>query len=92
MRTWVWYSIIRIGLFAAAFALLFWLLGGEFWWLAAICAALIALCLSYIFLGRMRQRIAADIAERTSRKTPPVDQDAEIEDAAVDEARKRDAS
>ncbi len=86
MRTLVWYSIIRIGMFAAAFALLFWLLGGDFWWLAAICAAIIALCLSYIFLGAMRSRIAADLGARRRKNPKPVDIDAEVEDSAVDNA------
>ncbi len=84
VRTWILYSVIRIGIFAAAFVLLFWLLGGEFWWLAAICAAIIALCISYIFLGAMRQRISIDLAARTSRRKKPVDIDAAVEDAAVD--------
>ncbi len=84
MRTLVWYSIIRIGMFAAAFALLFWLLGGEFWWLAAVSAAIIALCLSYIFLGGMRTRIATDLAARRRANPKPVDVDAEVEDSAVD--------
>ena len=84
MRSWILYSVIRIGIFAAAFALLFWLLGGEFWWLAAICAALIALCLSYIFLNGMRQRVAADLAARVHRPAKRSDVDAEVEDAAVD--------
>jgi len=68
VRTWVLYSLARLGLFAAAFALLYWLLPQDLWWLAAICAALIALSLSYIFLGALRTRVATDLAARRERR------------------------
>lgn len=70
------YSLLRVGLFAAAFAVLM-LLGIE-WWLSAILAAVIGLCVSYIFFGRLRERVALDIAQR--RDVPARDVDAEVED------------
>lgn len=82
MRAWVLYSLLRLGIFAAAFALLYWLLPQSLWWLAAICAALIALSLSYIFLGRLRDRVTTDLAERAAaRRAGRADPDAEAEDA-----------
>jgi len=83
---WVIYSIVRIGLFVAAFFLLYWLLGDPYWWLAAIAAAVVALCIAYIFLGRLRMKVAADLAARAARRTPKVDLDAAAEDAATDRA------
>ncbi|MBO9577713.1 MAG: DUF4229 domain-containing protein [Microbacteriaceae bacterium] len=82
MRAWVVYSLLRIGLFAGAFALLYWLLPQNLWWLAAICAALVALSLSYIFLGRLRERVTADLAERAAARKAGMseDPDADAED------------
>jgi len=82
VRSWIVYSLVRVGIFAAVFALLYWLLPPEFWWLAAICAALIALSLSYIFLGGLRQRVTDDLAVRARRRRAvhPEDPDAEAED------------
>ncbi len=77
MKPWVAYSLLRVGLFAAAFLLL-WLLGIE-WWLAAILGAVIGFCVSYIFFGRLRDAVTRDIVQR--RATPSVDADATIEDA-----------
>jgi divalent metal cation (Fe/Co/Zn/Cd) transporter len=80
VRSWILYSLLRVGLFAVALLVLWWLLGpswDDWWWLAAIFAALIALCISYIFFGRLRERVVADLAERSSRKRPNVDELAE---------------
>lgn len=77
MKPWVAYSLLRVGLFAGAYLLL-WLLGIE-WWLAAILAAVIGLCVSYIFFGKLRDAVTRDIVQR--RATPSVDTDATVEDA-----------
>lgn len=81
MRAWVIYSVVRVGLFAGLFLLL-WLLGIE-WWLAAISAAVIALCISYIFLGRLRARVAGEIAARREARgeAPAANSDEDVEDA-----------
>ena len=76
MKPWVTYSLLRLGLFAAVFALLM-LLNVE-WWLSAILAAVIGLCVSYIFFGRLRDAVALDIARR--REAPAPDADATVED------------
>jgi hypothetical protein len=70
MRPWIAYSLIRVGLFAVAFAILF--LVGLPWWLAALLAAAIGFCLAYIFFRRLRERVAADLAaSRTSTDKRP---------------------
>jgi hypothetical protein len=76
VKPWVAYSLLRVGLFAAAFAILM-LLGIE-WWLSAVLAAVIGLCVSYIFFGGLRARVAADLAAR--RAAPARDVDADVED------------
>jgi len=83
VRSWVIYSLVRVGLFAATFALLYWLLPPDLWWLAAVCAALIALSLSYIFLAKLRDRVTADLAARAEhrRASRPADPDAAAEDS-----------
>lgn len=89
MRAWVLYSLVRLGMFAAAFAILYWLLPSELWWLSAICAAIIALSLSYIFLAGMRARVARDLAERAAQRRAgrPEDPDAAAEDREAGEVR-----
>lgn len=65
MRPWITYTLVRVGLFAVAFAILY-LLGLE-WWLAALVAAAIGFCLSYIFFRGLRQRVAGELAEARAR-------------------------
>jgi membrane protein implicated in regulation of membrane protease activity len=86
VRAWVLYSLVRLAIFAAVFALLFWLIPQSLWWLSAVCAALIALSLSYIFLGRLRARVTADLQARSERRRArrPLDPDAEVEDREAD--------
>ena len=53
------YSLLRVGIFAVAFAVL--MLVGFVPWLAAIVAAVIGLCVSYLFLGRTREAMSQDL-------------------------------
>jgi hypothetical protein len=76
VKPWVLYSLVRVGLFAIVFALL--LLTPIPWWLSAVIAAVIGLCIAYIFFGRLRNAVALDIARR--RGEPARDADAEVED------------
>jgi hypothetical protein len=74
MRAWILYSGIRIGLFAVLFVVLYALtasLGVAVPWLiAGIGAAVLAFCISYIFLTPLRTRVAVQVAEaRTSTGT-----------------------
>ena len=76
VKPWVAYSLIRVGIFAAAFAVL--RIVGLDWWLAAILAAIIGLCIAYIFFRKLRDAVALDIANR--RAVASVDSDALAED------------
>ena len=76
VKPWVAYSLVRVGIFAVAFAVA--MLAGAQPWLAAIIAAVIGLCVSYIFFRRLRDAVAVDLAERRAR--PPGDIDSAVED------------
>jgi hypothetical protein len=82
MTPWVRYSLIRIGLFAAVFAILM-VIGLE-WWVSALLATVIAFSISYIFFVRQRDLLAEDLAKRVARSRKP-DADSRAEDG-VDES------
>jgi len=67
VKPWVIYSLVRVGVFALVFALLMATQQIP-WWAAAIIAAVIGLCVAYIFFGKLRDAVARDIAQR--RSTP----------------------
>lgn len=71
MKTWVVYSLLRLALFAAALTLL--LLLSVPGWIAAIVAAIISFCVSYLFFGRQRAKVAALMAR--SRDADQADRD-----------------
>lgn len=76
VKPWVLYSLIRLGIFVAVFGLL--LLTPTPTWLSAIIAAVIGLCVSYIFFGKLRDAVALDLAARRAR--PAADADSTAED------------
>ncbi|WP_104162840.1 DUF4229 domain-containing protein [Cryobacterium sp. N22] len=81
---WLVFTVLRVLMFAVPFVVLS-LLGIE-GWLAALLAAVIGLCLSYIFLRAPRDTVARGLYEVRHRDKEPVHPDAESEDAAVDRA------
>jgi len=77
---WLSYSVIRVLMFAVPLAIMLALqIEG---WLAAVLAAVIGLCLSYIFLRKPRENVARDLY--AARHREPAHPDAESEDAALD--------
>jgi hypothetical protein len=79
MTPWIRYSLIRIGLFAATFAVLFAF--GLEWWVSALLATVIAFSISYIFFVRTRDLLAKDLEARLTKNSAP-DEDALHEDAS----------
>ena len=75
MKPWVTYSLVRVGIFAAVFAIL--MLANVIWWLSAIIAATVGLCVGYIFFGKLREAVALDIVQRRARPTGDADTAAE---------------
>jgi uncharacterized membrane protein YphA (DoxX/SURF4 family) len=78
VKPWVQYSLLRIAIFAIVLVVL--LLLGVQPILSAVVAAVIGLCVSYIFFGTLRNAVAADLAARRANVAPPRDVDAEAED------------
>lgn len=81
-RPWLIYSLLRVGIFAAVFAVL--ALSGVDPILSAVIAAIVGLCVSYIFLRGQRDRVAADLHRR--RTSSKVDRDGDAEDDVLDRA------
>jgi hypothetical protein len=79
---WIWYTALRILLFAVPLAVL--LLAGVNPWVSAAIAAVFGLSASLIFLRRQRETIASELYTARHRETPAVRDDDAEEDAAVD--------
>lgn len=88
MSPWIQYTLLRLSLFGVSFGVL--LAIQLDWWWAAIVASIIAMTVSYIFFGRLRDAVALDLAAR--REKPAADPDAEAEDAAAEDAAGSDAA
>ena len=79
-RQWILYSLIRVGVFAIALAAL--ALVGVNVFVAAIIAAIIGFCVSYLFLRKQREAVSTSIDHLRGRKDRDVDND--IENEALD--------
>lgn len=74
------YSILRLLLFAVPFTI--FMLINITWWVSALLATVIAVCLSYIFLRRQRHEVAATVD--SWRHGTNEDADNDLENAALD--------
>lgn len=78
------YTVLRLLLIAVPLVIL--LVLRVPWWLSAIIAAVVGLCLSYLLLGSSRDKVSAEIyAARKRKAAVPADDDAE--DSMVDAAQ-----
>ena len=75
MKPWILYSLIRVGIFAVVFALLY-LVAELAWWVAALIAAAVGLCLAYLFFRPQRDELVRSIGARPAS----VDTDEAAED------------
>jgi uncharacterized membrane protein YphA (DoxX/SURF4 family) len=80
VKPWLVYTGMRIGIFAIALVVL--LLIGVTPWLAAIVAAVIGLCVAYIFFRPQRDRLAESVDRRANsvsqtKRVSRQDEDAE---------------
>lgn len=85
------YTLLRLLLFVAATGLLWWV--GMRSWLAPVLGVLVAWMLSYVLLGRWRARAARYMQARGEARTAApratrADEDAAVEDAADEAARR----
>ncbi len=81
MRDWLIYTVLRVLAFAVPFGILYAL--GLEWWVAALIAAVVGFCLSYVLLRSQRDRIALRIAAARSGPRPADDEHAEDAPPAV---------
>ena len=86
---WLYYSVLRVLMFAVPLAVL---LSLGFWpWAAAVIAALLGLCLSYLLLGTSRESVARDLYRARHPDREPVNPDSEIEDLALNTQEQTDS-
>lgn len=76
----VLYSVVRLGTFAAALAILLLLQVEP--WIAAIAAAIIGLCVCYVLLPRQRAVVVQAVADIRTRADK--DDDNDLENEALD--------
>ena len=74
MKPWLLYSLVRLGLFAAVFALLYGLMNFEPW-LAAIIAAIVGLCLAYLFFRPQRDRAISSLIAKPETSSDELAED-----------------
>lgn len=78
------YTVLRLLFFIVPFALMMLLPPlREYYWLAAIFAALIGLSLSVIFLRKPLTEMTSGMAQRRAAKTAPPETDEDVEDRLV---------
>ena len=90
MRAWILYSGLRVGVFLVIFVLLYALTSSiglnPAWAISAVAAAVLALCISYIFFRSLRERVARDVvaarAGTVKAATAKAGSDEDVEDAA----------
>ncbi|MDJ0338639.1 DUF4229 domain-containing protein [Cryobacterium sp. PH31-O1] len=86
---WLYYSVLRVLMFAVPLAIL---LSLGFWpWAAAVIAALLGLCLSYLLLGKSRQSVASDLYRARHPDKEPANPDSEVEDLALNAKEQADS-
>jgi len=72
VRPWIAYTLVRVGLFALFFAVLFML--GLQWWAAALLAAALGFCVAYIFFRGLRQQVAVQLAAARANTEKTLDE------------------
>jgi len=82
------YTVLRLLAFLVPLAILwfFFPIFREFWWLAAIFAALIGMSISMLFLRTPLTDASARLQERRESRSSGGQDDADAEDQAIDES------
>lgn len=86
MKPWLKYSLIRLGVFVIVLVVLLFI--GVPPVLATIIAAVVGLCVAYIFFGKLRAEMTADLIARraSAAAVVPRDADSAAEDAEIEDA------
>ena len=85
---WVWFTVLRVGIFAAVLAILLLVMPVPPW-VSTIVAAIIALCISFIFLSRPRAQLAGQLDRMRRGEANHGTTDDDAEDAALDAPDRR---
>lgn len=92
MRSFLIYSVVRLAIFAAVWFMLSFT--GIHWMFTGVLAAVVAMLISVLFLGKLRQRLAIDVqgrvqdrAKKRQGRKSEYDLDADAEDSVIDSAR-----
>jgi predicted cobalt transporter CbtA len=81
---WLSYSIYRVLMFAVPLTILLAL--QITWWVSTVLAAVIGLCLSFLFLRKPRDKVALGLYQARHPSQETVHPDAGAEDASIDRA------
>jgi len=76
-RQWILYTVLRFGIFAVVLTALLVLLPQIAPWISAIIAAVIGLCVTYIFFRPQRDAVVRSFAEYRTTEHRDADNDAE---------------
>lgn len=87
------YSVLRLLAFLVPLAIMwvFFPILREYWWLAAIFAALIGTSVSVLFLRKPLSQASEDLYARRAARTEDRRRDAEAEDAEAEDVAAEDA-
>jgi uncharacterized protein involved in exopolysaccharide biosynthesis len=87
------YTVLRLLAFLVPLAILwfFFPIFREFWWLAAVFAALIGTSISMLFLRRPLSEASAELHQRRQGRETAGEADAAAEDAVIDRPDADDA-
>jgi len=82
------YTVLRLLAFLVPLAILYFFfpIFREFWWLAALFAALIGMSISLLFLRTPLSATSRDIYERRAARRPGKPTDEDVEDGETPEA------
>ncbi|MFB0834852.1 DUF4229 domain-containing protein [Arthrobacter halodurans] len=78
------YTVLRLALFFVVFVPLVWGLGWNYW-LAAVVAAVVAFCVTYLFFNRLRLGAGEDLKEKVSGRGPRRKGAVELDDEAAED-------
>jgi hypothetical protein len=82
VRPWIKYSLIRLSIFIVVLVVL--LIIGMNPFLAAVVAAVAGFVIAYVFFRKVRDEVAAELAERGTKAIPVKNVDTDAEDEALD--------
>ncbi|PPL14627.1 DUF4229 domain-containing protein [Microterricola pindariensis] len=81
-RSWITFTVVRLLAFFVPLIVLLFIQVNP--WIATVLAAVIGLCVSFIFFRKPRESVARELYEVRHAEKAPVREDDEVEDAVLD--------